>query len=40
MQFAEMDIVWKNTFSESELTPLNFDIQHVNIDKNTTNKEN
>jgi len=40
MQFAEMDIVWKNTFSESELTPLNFDIQHINIDKNTTNKEN
>ncbi len=36
MQFAEMDIVWKNTFSESELKQLNFDIQHFNLDRNKT----
>lgn len=38
MQFAEMDIVWKNTFSESDLAELNFDIQHINLDKNTRKK--
>ncbi len=32
MQFAEMDIVWKNTFNESELKKLNFDIQTIEID--------
>jgi len=40
MQFAEMDIVWKNTFSESNLTELNFDIQHINIDTETTKDKN
>ncbi len=40
MQFAEMDIVWKDTFSEAELEELNFDIQHVNIDKNKTKENN
>ncbi|NOZ36301.1 MAG: hypothetical protein GXO80_13515 [Chlorobi bacterium] len=40
MQFADMDIVWKDTFSESDLTELNFDIQHINIDENTTKEKN
>ncbi len=40
MQFAEMDIVWKNTFSESDITELSFDIQHINIDTNTTQDKN
>jgi len=40
MQFAEMDILWKDTFSESDLTELNFDIQHINIDESTTKEKN
>ncbi len=40
MQFAEMDIIWKNTFNESDLTKLNFDIQHINIDESTTKEKN
>ncbi len=40
MQFAEMDIVWKNTFSEAGLTKLNFDIQHINFDSGTTQGKN
>jgi hypothetical protein len=40
MQFAEMDIVWKNTFSEAELSELNFDIQKISIDKNKTDEKN
>jgi len=40
MQFAEMDIDWKNTFSESELKELFFDIQTTEIDKTTTSEKN
>ncbi|RLD52903.1 MAG: hypothetical protein DRI94_01650 [Bacteroidetes bacterium] len=40
MQFAEMDIVWKNTYSEPDLSELSFDIQHINIDKFTTKDKN
>ena len=40
MQFAEMDIIWKNTFSESDLKELNFDIQHINQDIQTTEEKN
>lgn len=32
MQFAEMDIVWKNTFSESELKKIDFDVQTITKD--------
>ena len=32
MQFAEMDIVWKNTFSESELKKVDFDVQTIELD--------
>ena len=40
MQFAEMDIIWKNTFSESELTEHNFDIQNTQIDSTKTEENN
>ena len=40
MQFAEIDIVWKKTFNESELTELNFDIQNTKIDITKTAKNN
>ena len=40
MQFAEMDIVWKNTYSEPDLSELSFDIQHINIDEFTTKDKN
>ena len=40
MQFAEMDIVWKKTFSESELTKLNFGIQNTQIDTAKTQEKN
>ncbi len=39
MQFAEMDIVWKNTFQESELKELNFDIQKIEINTEKTNEK-
>jgi hypothetical protein len=32
MQFAEMDIVWKNTFNESELKKISFNAQTIEID--------
>ncbi len=40
MQFAEMDILWKNTFSESDIKELNFDIQRTNIDDVKTKEKN
>jgi hypothetical protein len=40
MQFAEMDIVWKNTFRESDLEELHFDIQGAELDKKTTYEKN
>jgi len=39
MQFAEMDIVWKNTFQESELKELKFDVQTIEIDKVKTDSK-
>jgi hypothetical protein len=40
MQFAEMDIVWKNSFRESELKELIFSIQRAELDSNTTSEKN
>ncbi len=40
MQFADMDIVWKNTFSESDLIEISFDVQHLNFNENLTVKKN
>ena len=39
MQFAEMDIIWENTFIEVELKELNFDMQHLKFEKNTTREK-
>jgi len=40
MQFAEMDIVWKNTFSESELKEIKFENKKIVIDHNKTKEKN
>ena len=40
MQFAQMDILWKNTFAESELKKMDFPKVELTIDKAKTEKKN
>ena len=40
MQFAEMDILWKNTFSETELIQVDFDSNFIKIDPVKTAEKN
>ena len=40
MQFAAMDILWKNTFSEAEPVPVNFNSNFIEIDPVKTAKKN
>ena len=40
MQFAEMDIVWKNAFSEAELKEIKFENKRIIIDEDKTKEKN
>ena len=40
MQFAQMDVLWKKTFAEAELKPINFKEIELVIDKQKTKKKN